>query len=147
MEEQRDERERQRRDGSAGEDIGHALADRRLCLIGKVAEYRQQDECGEVIAGHNYADQPLNVEDLRGIACLELRRGDAVHSSCEDVRQEGRAPGVVHLPEQQDAEKGEANQECSPVIELQRGFANSIVHNTPQTNFLSCARLLIRTRA
>ena len=75
VEEQRDKREGQRRDGSAGEDIGHALAYRRLCLIGKVAEYRQQDECGKVIAGHDYASHWT----------LRIFAGSPALSSAEDM--------------------------------------------------------------
>ena len=119
MEEQRDERESYRSYKGAGQNVGHTLADGGVSFVGEVAEDGQQDERGEVIARHDYADEPLNLKYLRRVAGLELRRGDAVHAPGKNVREERGAPRVIHLPEKQDAEERKAYQERSFVVELQ----------------------------
>ncbi len=109
----------------AHQDEGHALADGAFGLVGEVAEDGQQDQRGQIIAGHDDAHDPLDVEDLLRVAGLQLRRGHLIDVAGEDVGQEGGAPGVVHLPQQQDAEKGKADQRGAFVVEFQRFHRNS----------------------
>ena len=119
VEEQGDEGEGHRGNEGAHQNIGHALADGGLRLIREVAEDGQQDQGGQVVAGHDDAHDPLHVQDLIRIAGFQLGRGHAVNVVGEDIRQKRGAPGVVHLPEQQDAEEGKADEGRAPDVELQ----------------------------
>ena len=119
MEEQGDEGEGDGHHQRAHKDIGHTLADGGLCPVGQAAEDGQQDQGRQIVAGHDDAHDPLHVQNLVRVARFQLRGGDVVHPSGEDVRQKGGAPGVVHLPQKQDAEEGKADEESPLVIQLQ----------------------------
>ena len=131
MEEQRDEGEGDRGHERADEDVGHALADGRARAVGQVAEQRQQNQRREIVAGHDDTDDPLHLEDVGLVAAhLQLVGRHVEHAPREDVRQERGAPGVVYLPQQQDAEKRKADERGAFVVELQRGqrLASRFVH-------------------
>ena len=127
MEEQRDERKGYGGNEGADKDIGHTLADWGSGAVGKTAEYGQKDERGKVVAGHDDAHYPLDVQNFFGVARLQLGGGEVVHTPCEDIRQEGGAPGVVDLPQQKYSEKCEAYKRGALVVELQvLGFVHVI---------------------
>ena len=119
VEEQGDEGEGHGGDQGADQNVGHPLADGGVGLVGEAAEDGQQDQSGQVIAGHDDADDPLYVQNLFRVAELQLRGGHAVNPVGKNVRQEGGAPGVIDLPQQQDAKEGEADESRAPVVELQ----------------------------
>ena len=119
MEKQRNEGESNSCHKCAGKYIGHAFSDGSGGLIREIAEKRQKDQSRKIITCHYDTDQPLHIENLFRIACLQLRGRDAVHPPRKDVREESGAPGIIYLPEKKDTKKGETNQEGSLIIKLQ----------------------------
>ena len=134
VEEQRDKRERDRRNERADKDIRHALADLRVRSIRKTAEERQKDERGKIVARHDDADDPLHMQDVVRVACLEIGGRHAVEPAGEDIRQKCGAPGVVHLPEQENTEKGKADEKGPLVIELHCCFLSA--RDAPRASLL-----------
>ena len=134
VEEQRDKRECDRRNERADKDIRHALADLRVRSIRKTAEERQKDERGKIVARHDDADDPLHMQDVVRVARLEIGGRHAVEPAGEDIRQKCGAPGVVHLPEQENTEKGKADEKGPLVIELHCCFLSA--RNAPRASLL-----------
>ena len=120
MEEKGDEGESDGRDEGADQNIGHALADGGVGFVGQVAEDRQQDQRGQVVAGHDDADDPLDIQNPGRVACLQLGRGHLIDVPGENIGQEGGTPGVIDLPEKQNAEEGKADHRRAAHIQLQR---------------------------
>ena len=117
MEEKRNEREGDGRNHCTDKDVRHTFTDRRLGPVGEIAENREEYERGEIVACHDDAYDPLNVQYLVRIARFQLSRGYMVHPSRENVRQKCRAPRVVHLPQEKDSEERESDQKSALVIQ------------------------------
>ena len=132
MEEQRNERECHRGNERTHQNKGHTFADAGLRLIGQVAEDGEQDQRSQVIAGHDDTDQPLNIQDLGRITCFQFCRRHMIHAAGKNVRQESGAPGIVDLPEKQDAKEGKTDQECPLVIQLHNNTSESVAQRMPR---------------
>ena len=119
MEEQRNEGKCNGCNKGTCQNVGHTFSDGSGCPVREIAENWQKDQGSEVVTGHDNADKPLDIEDFLRITGFELGRGDPVHPSCKNICQKGRTPGIIYLPQQQNAEKGKSDQKCPLVVELQ----------------------------
>ena len=95
---QGDQAKGHRADRRADQDEGHAPPDGRAQAVRPGAHRRLDEQRGDVIQGHEEADQRRRQPEL--------------------VRQEERHEGVVHPPDDADAEKTEAEQEDLAVVEF-----------------------------
>ena len=118
MEEKRDKRESNCGNKGTDQNIGHTLADAGFGFVRKIPENRQQNEGSQIVTGHDDAHDPLDIQDLGGITGFEFRRRHVVNISRENIRQEGRTPGIVDLPKKQNAEKCKADQSGALVVQL-----------------------------
>jgi len=122
-----DKRNDDRRNQSANQDERHPFAQRRLGFIGDSSKNRKHDQSGDVIHGHDDANDILNVKNIRTI---EIRiggfQGIEIHVRIEgpvkELGQEGRASQIVNLPKQENAKEGKSDRERSLIVQLQGLF-------------------------